>query len=120
MTRWIAVLAGAASCSIFFAAPTATRAESLAIRGKTVYTMAGPPIKDGIILIRDGKIEKVGVSADIFPTDGYRVLEAEVVTPGLIDAHSVVGLTGYLNQRQDQEQLDHSEPMQPELRDRRL
>ncbi|MBX3396990.1 MAG: amidohydrolase family protein [Phycisphaerae bacterium] len=43
-------------------------------------------------------------------------MDAAVVTPGLIDAHSVVGLTGYLNQRQDQEQLDRSEAIQPELR----
>jgi imidazolonepropionase-like amidohydrolase len=39
-----------------------------------------------------------------------------VVTPGLIDAHTAVGLTGFLNQDQDQDQLDKGEPMQPELR----
>ena len=33
-----------------------------------------------------------------------------------IDFHSVVGLTGYLNQPTDQDELDPSEPMQPELR----
>ena len=36
--------------------------------------------------------------------------------PGLVDAHSVVGLTGNLNQRHDQDQLERSAPMQPELR----
>jgi imidazolonepropionase-like amidohydrolase len=44
------------------------------------------------------------------------VLEAQVATPGLIDAHSVVGLSGYLNQPQDQDQVERSSPMQPELR----
>jgi imidazolonepropionase-like amidohydrolase len=39
-----------------------------------------------------------------------------VVTPGLIDAHTVVGLTGYQNQPQDQDQLETSAPVQPELR----
>ncbi|MEO1086616.1 MAG: amidohydrolase family protein, partial [Acidobacteriota bacterium] len=39
-----------------------------------------------------------------------------VVTPGLIDAHSTVGLSGYLNQRHDQDQLERSSPVQPELR----
>jgi len=38
------------------------------------------------------------------------------VTPGLIDAHSVVGLNGYLNQPHDQMALDGSASMQPELR----
>ena len=45
-----------------------------------------------------------------------QVAEAAVVTPGLIDAHSVVGLAGYLNQPGDQDQLEHSEAIQPELR----
>jgi imidazolonepropionase-like amidohydrolase len=44
------------------------------------------------------------------------VLEAKVVTPGLIDAHSTVGLTGVFNIPHDQDQLEHSGPIQPELR----
>ena len=44
------------------------------------------------------------------------LLRAEVVTPGLVDAHSVVGLAGYLNQPHDQDQLEHSAAIQPELR----
>jgi imidazolonepropionase-like amidohydrolase len=47
---------------------------------------------------------------------GYKELRAKVVTPGLIDAHSVVGLAGWLNQPHDQDQLDRSGPIQPELR----
>ena len=39
-----------------------------------------------------------------------------MVTPGLIDAHTVVGLAGYLNQPHDQEQVEASAPIQPELR----
>ena len=35
---------------------------------------------------------------------------------GLIDAHSVVGLAGILNYDHDQDQLDTSDPIQPELR----
>jgi imidazolonepropionase-like amidohydrolase len=34
----------------------------------------------------------------------------------LIDAHTVVGFAGYLNQSQDQDQVDRSAPIQPELR----
>ena len=39
-----------------------------------------------------------------------------MVTPGLIDAHTVVGLSGYLNQAHDQDQVETSAPIQPELR----
>jgi len=88
----------------------------VAVKGKTIYTMNGPAIQDGIILMRDGKIEKVGKASEISIPSGYVVHEAVVVTPGLIDAHSVVGLAGYLNQDHDQDQLDKSSPIQPELR----
>jgi imidazolonepropionase-like amidohydrolase len=89
---------------------------SIAVRGDTVYTMAGAPIADGVVLVRDGKIERVGRAAEVRVPAGVRTLRAKVVTPGLVDAHSTVGLTGYLNQAQDQDQLDATAPIQPELR----
>ncbi len=88
----------------------------LAVRGETVYTMAGDPISDGVVLVRDGKIERLGPAAEVSAPSGYRTLEASVVTPGLIDARSVVGLAGYLNQDHDQDQLERSGAIQPELR----
>ena len=88
----------------------------LAIRGETVHTMAGPAIRDGVVLIVDGKISRVGPAAEVpIPADA-RLLRGRVVTPGLVDAHTVVGLSGYLNQDQDQDQLDRGDPIQPELR----
>jgi imidazolonepropionase-like amidohydrolase len=98
--------------------PAGGRAEGpvLAVRAATVYTMAGAPIADGVVLIRDGKIAAVGPAATVAVPAEARVLTARVATPGLVDAHTVVGLTGYLNQEQDQDQLDPAEPVQPELR----
>jgi len=92
-------------------------AAQVAVRGETVYTMAGAPIKDGVVLVgKDGKIERVGPAASVNVPSGYRTLRAKVVTPGLVDAHSVVGLAGYLNQPHDQMQLETSAAIQPELR----
>ena len=91
-------------------------AAQVAVRGETVHTMAGAPIEDGVVLIREGKIDRVGPASSVSIPDGFRVLTAKVVTPGLIDAHTVVGIAGYLNQPHDQEQLEPSAPMQPELR----
>lgn len=88
----------------------------IAVRGDLVYTMSGAPLNDGVVLVRDGKIERVGPAAQVPIPNGYRTLRANVVTPGLIDAHSVVGLAGWLNQPQDQEQLERSAAIQPELR----
>jgi imidazolonepropionase-like amidohydrolase len=105
------VLAGALAAG---AAPLA--AATLAVRGATVYTMAGPPIADGVVVVVDGEIAAVGPAGEVEVPAGARLLEAAVVTPGLVDAHSVVGLTGYLNQPHDQDQLERSEAIQPELR----
>ena len=98
---------------LFFTA-SATLAQPVAIVGETVYTMSGPPLRNGVVLVRDGKIERVGPSISI--PAGYRVINAAVVTPGLIDAHTVVGLAGYLNQPHDQDQIERTEAIQPELR----
>ena len=109
--------AGALALLLLCAVSEKSPAQMLAIRGETVYTMAGPPIKDGAVLIRDGKIQAVGKAGDLLAhAEGLKILRAKVVTPGLIDAHATVGLTGYLNQAQDQDQLEHSDAIQPELR----
>ena len=102
--------------SIILAAFTPSALAQLAVRGETVYTMAGTSISDGVVLVRDGKIERVGAAADIAIPDSYDLVEATVVTPGLVDAHTVVGIAGYLNQPHDQDQVERSNPIQPELR----
>ncbi|GJM26687.1 MAG: amidohydrolase [Phycisphaerae bacterium] len=88
----------------------------VAVRAKTIYTMDGEPITNGVVVVRDGKIAAVGPAASVTIPEGMKVLDAEVVTPGLIDTHATVGLTGILNQKQDQDQLERSEPIQPQLR----
>jgi len=96
------------------AAPAAAQ---LAVRGETVHTLAGAPITDGVVLVgKSGKIEKVGRADDVPIPGGYPTLSAKVVTPGLVDARATVGFTGWLNQSHDQEQLETSAPLQPELR----
>ena len=99
---------------VFLAATSASA--QLAIRGKKIYTMAGPVVEDGVVIIREGKVAAIGRAADVAIPAGFKVLEAAVVTPGLIDARSVVGLAGYFNHKHDQDQLERSSPMQPELR----
>jgi imidazolonepropionase-like amidohydrolase len=94
--------------------PLTHAAAQLAVQAEMLYTMAGAPLKNGVVLIKDGKIEAVGANLTI--PNGYRTLKAKVVTPGLIDAHSVVGLAGILNYNHDQDQLELSEAIQPELR----
>ena len=110
MTRPLAL--AAALLAVLSASPA--QAQRLAVVADTLYTMAGPPIVNGVVLIEDGKIERVG--ADLRVPDGVRTLRASVATPGLVDVRGTVGLSGLLNQDDDQDQLDEGGPIQPSLR----
>ena len=78
--------------------------------------MAGEKIVNGVVLIKDDKIETVGLQSEIEIPADYKIVKGKVVTPGLIDAHSVVGLSGIYNYAHDQDQLEKSDAIQPELR----
>lgn len=72
---------------------TAARAETIAITGATIHTL-GPQgtIQNGTVVIADGKIRAVGASVAV-PAGARRIdAQGKVVTPGLFDAHSRVGL----------------------------
>ena len=94
----------------------ASFAQDLAVRGERIYVGNGEMIENGVVLIRDGKIRRVGPANRVRIPNGMEILDASVVTPGLVDAHSVVGLAGYFNEDADQDQLETSEAIQPELR----
>lgn len=98
---------------LLFTFPTAAQ---VAVKADTIYTMEGEPIVHGIILASGPTIEQVGPAGDVDIPSGYEVYETAVATPGLIDAHSVVGLAGILNQDHDQDQLETSSAIQPQLR----
>lgn len=91
-----------------------------AVRAGRVYLVSAAPINDGVVLVEDGKITAVGPASRVRIPEGVEVLEAAAVTPGLVDVHTVVGLAGIYNsdrgQVQDQDQIEKSSPVQPELR----
>lgn len=99
---------------------TAISHGQIAVKADLLFTMTGDlkPIKDGVVLCgKNGKIRAVGPASQIKIPEGYQTLTAKVVTPGIIDAHATVGLSGILNSpKHDQEQLEKSSPIQPELR----
>ncbi len=64
---------------------------TLSLSGQTLVVRAGP------------------ADSTMIPKMG-RMIQAAVVTPGLIAVHSVLGLSGLLNQPHDQDQLDKSAP----------
>lgn len=91
-------------------------AQDIAVRADKLYPVSGHSIDDGIVIIQKGKITAVGKAADIKVPEGMTILHHAVVVPGLIDGHSTVGFSGLLNQPHDQDQVERSAPIQPELR----
>ncbi|MDH3735193.1 MAG: amidohydrolase family protein [Gemmatimonadota bacterium] len=69
-------------------------AQSLVITGGTVHTVTGPPLENGIVIIRDGRIVAVGPAATIRPPGDATMIDASgrIVTPGFIDAATQLGL----------------------------
>lgn len=66
----------------------------LAIVGATVYPVSGPPITDGTVLVKDGKIAAVGRTADLaVPVEADRVDAGGLnLYPAFINANTVLGL----------------------------
>jgi imidazolonepropionase-like amidohydrolase len=104
------------SLALLVALAPASRAQDLAVHARIVHTQAGPPIEDGVVLVKGGKIVAVGRAGTVPIPAGTTTLEAAVVTPGLIDAHDSLGLAGALNYNHDRDELEHSSALQPELR----
>jgi imidazolonepropionase-like amidohydrolase len=62
------------------------------IRNATILTAAGPTIRNGSILLRDGKVVAVGQSVET--PAGAEIIDGsgKYVTPGIIDVHSHLGV----------------------------
>ena len=88
----------------------------LALRAQELHTMAGPVLRDALVLIDEGVILAIGPASQLAVPEGWPTREAAVVTPGLVDAHTCLGLAGWLNADHDKDELDRSEAIQPELR----
>jgi len=108
--RWLTLL-------ICVASATAGRAQNIAVLADHLYTMAeGTQGGPGLVLIRDGKIEAVRPGPHQQPPDGYTVLKAAFVTPGLIDADTTAGISGAYNVTADQDQDEATDPNTADVR----
>ncbi|MEZ5964611.1 MAG: amidohydrolase family protein [Planctomycetota bacterium] len=76
------------------AATAATQSgPGLAIVNARLLPISGPAIERGTLLVRDGRIEKLG--ADVTAPPGYRTIDAQggTLMPGVVNAHAHTGLT---------------------------
>ncbi|MBK7123695.1 MAG: amidohydrolase family protein [Chitinophagaceae bacterium] len=102
-------------CILFLLLPASPVIKAqTAIKAEMIYTVSGSPIRNGVVLVKNGKIENIGTNLSI--PAGYTIYETKVLTPGFVDARSLVGISGALNIPTDQDQLEKSGPIQPDLR----
>lgn len=64
----------------------------IALTGGKILTMCGKSLEHGTILVRNSKIASVGKNIDI--PSGCRIIDVtgKIITPGLIDAHTHLGI----------------------------
>ena len=88
----------------------------LAIKGGLVLTMAGKIYQQGIVLIDGQKI--IQVSDNINIPHGAEIIDAsgKIVMPGLIDAHSHVGIFEEIYQTEGDDGNEIYDPVTPHLR----
>ncbi len=98
--------------------PVAASDQVLAVRGAKIYPISGPPIKNGVLLVRDGKIEAVGAAGSVTVPADARVVDAtgKVLMPGIVDTHSHIGIIGNPPVAANQDANEGSGPVQPQLR----
>lgn len=89
MKRWFLGLATVLLCL----APAAAQDKPRAFVGAEIIPIAGPPIKNGVLLVQGGKIVAVGDRGSVkIPSDAITVdVSGKVIMPGLVDSHSHVG-----------------------------
>ena len=67
-------------CLLILLSISTIRAQ-VAVKGETVWTMAGENISNGVVLIgANGKIEAVGTAAQVKIPANYKIVSAKVVT----------------------------------------
>ncbi|PHR98117.1 MAG: amidohydrolase [Blastopirellula sp.] len=93
-----------------------TSTKDLVVLAGRVYPVSSDPIDDGVVHVQDGKIVHVGPRKGFKIPPKAKVVSAAVVTPGLIDAYSVVPLNGIYNIPADQDANETSGVVQSDLR----
>lgn len=91
--------------------------KNICICNARLLTMAGEPTENGFVLMEGGKITRVGTAGEL-PQDGCEMLDAAGgwLLPGLIDAHSHIGLYEDALGFEGADGNEDTDPVTPQLR----
>ncbi|WP_245835783.1 amidohydrolase [Virgibacillus ndiopensis] len=88
----------------------------LAIKNSTIYDGKGNILEDQVILVKDGKFTSVTTNRDL--PERYNVIDAKgkIVTPGLIDVHTHLGVSEEGVGKEGSDFNETSDPVTPQIR----
>ena len=92
-TLWLATACATVLCFSLVSHAQPEPPSSYALTHAKIFTLAGPPIDDGTLVIRDGKIAAVGAKVEV--PAGAEVIDVKglQVYPGLFDPITEMGLS---------------------------
>ncbi len=93
-----------------------TRRPAVLIRGGEVWTATGQVLKHTDVLVVDGKIARVGVGLKAPAAARVIAATGRVVTPGLVDMHSHLGVYAAPHARAHADGNEMSSPLTPMVR----
>jgi len=95
MSRTIKVLI--AVLSLLLPALAMAQAPTALVGGTLVDGLGSTPLQNSVILVRDGRVERVGTVDSLPVPDGYEVISTEAMTvlPGLWDMHVHLMINGH-------------------------
>ena len=99
-------------------AQTARDGNVLVVQGARILPITAPPIAQGVLVIKGGKIVAVGEVGKLQIPAGARIQDAtgKVIMPGIVDSHSHIGIDANPTVSDSQDANEGSGPIQPALR----
>ena len=96
---------------------TPTPAPVVALRGGTLLTITHGNIKDGTLVIENGKIAALGPSGSVKIPKGAQVIDATgmMIYPGLIDSETNLGLTEISADQMSNDLVETSDEVMPHM-----
>lgn len=101
------------------AAPSTPQAAApvIALEGGTLLTISHGTIKNGVLVMENGKIAAVGTASSVKVPKGAQVIDASGMTiyPGLIDSETNLGLTEISAEQMTNDLVETSDEVMPHM-----